>query len=103
MAKKPDVKKAVDNAKPAAGNTHIVAAGETFNSLAAQYLGSANRWQELWRANRDKAPNPDVLKPGTVIVIPTATKTAESPVHKAVTPLVVPTQPAQAKAVPAIN
>ena len=33
-------------------------------------MGSGHRWKYLWELNKDRIPNPDKLKAGTVIIIP---------------------------------
>jgi len=44
--------------------------GDTLRGLAAKHLGSAERWSDLYRANRDVITNPDVLQPGWVLDLP---------------------------------
>jgi len=50
--------------------THIVKKGETLSSIAKQYYGNANRWRDIWKANKDVVPDPKKLKVGTRLVIP---------------------------------
>lgn len=33
---------------------HIVQEGDTLSHLAQRYLGDANRWEEIWAANRNE-------------------------------------------------
>ncbi len=50
---------------------HTIVDGDTLPELAQRYLGSAERYLEIYRANRDLLPEgPDVLPIGTVLVIP---------------------------------
>jgi phage tail protein X len=63
--------------KPAA-RTHTIKPGDTLSSLAARYLGSSARYQEIFEANRKLLKSPNELPEGLVIVIPEA--------HRAVTP-----------------
>ena len=42
----------------------------TLRVVAHRELGDWKRWDEIWDANRDAVPNPDLLVPGTVILIP---------------------------------
>ena len=48
---------------------HVVRPGDTLEDLAAQYLGSRERWKEIWERNKDIA-NPHVLRPGDKVVLP---------------------------------
>lgn len=49
---------------------HTYAAGENLWDLAERYLGDPLRWEEIVRINPTKIPNPDRIKPGTVLQIP---------------------------------
>ena len=54
----------------AARRTHVVQPGESLSKLAQRYLGSPQRWRELYDANRERISNPDVVEPGVELVIP---------------------------------
>lgn len=56
--------------------THVIQSGESLSTIAAQYLGSQGRFQELYDANRDVLTDPNRLPLGTTIVIPARTKVA---------------------------
>ena len=56
---------------PPAAVRHQVASGETLGTIAADYLGSAARWQEVWRANTELA-DPDHIIVGQVLQVPVA-------------------------------
>lgn len=49
---------------------HTVQRGETLRTLAARFLGSEQRWRDIFDANRDVISNPDVIRPGMELVIP---------------------------------
>lgn len=51
---------------------HRIADGDTLAQLAAHYLGSADRWRELYDYNRDVLMNPELLPIGAELRIPTA-------------------------------
>jgi nucleoid-associated protein YgaU len=53
------------------GPTHRVADGDTLVRLAERYLGSAERWRELYEFNRDVLTNPELLPIGAELRIPT--------------------------------
>lgn len=54
----------------AGARTHRVEARETFRGLAKRYYEDAERWQEIFEANRDKVKSPRSLVEGTVLLIP---------------------------------
>ncbi len=50
--------------------THRVRSGETLSSLARRYLGSSDRYREIYLANRDVLATPDRLTAGMELKIP---------------------------------
>jgi nucleoid-associated protein YgaU len=52
------------------GRRHVVEEGETLFHLAERFLGSKERFVELYLVNRDRVKSPDALEPGTELVIP---------------------------------
>jgi hypothetical protein len=50
--------------------THTVAEGESLSLIAFKYYQSPNKWDKIVAANRAKLKNPDMLRPGMVLVIP---------------------------------
>ncbi len=60
------------NDRPVAFTMHRIADGDTLSRLAHRYLGSSSRFREIFEANRDRLPSPDLLPIGVVIRIPTA-------------------------------
>jgi nucleoid-associated protein YgaU len=57
-----------------APQTHTVASGDNLSKIAKKFYGNANRWREIFNANRDQLDNPDLIKPGQILKIPTASK-----------------------------
>ena len=54
----------VETGVPSAGTAyHVVRPGETLEYLAAFYLGSHERWREIWGLNPE-IPNPHLIRPG---------------------------------------
>jgi nucleoid-associated protein YgaU len=47
-----------------------VRAGDSLGLLARRYLGSASRWQEIHRVNRQRISHPNWIYPGQVLLIP---------------------------------
>ena len=70
---------------PAAGpqqgiRTHVVSAGDSLRSLAQQYLGDADRYDEIFNASRNtvqpdgqRLVDPDLIVDGWTLTIPTST------------------------------
>ncbi len=46
--------------------------GDTLSKIAKDHFGSANRWREIYEANRDVIDDPDRIFPGQVIKLPPA-------------------------------
>jgi general secretion pathway protein D len=59
-----------DAATAGSSRKHLVAAGETFGTIARQYYGSDSYSRRLWWANRGKVAWPQALAAGTTIIIP---------------------------------
>ena len=64
------------NAKPqapgAATHTYTVKSGDTLSKIARDHLGDANAYMKIFEANKDQLNDPDKIKPGQVLKIPTA-------------------------------
>lgn len=57
--------------KEPAVRTHTVVKGDSLSRIAKHYYGQASRWKALYDANKAVVgPNPDLIKPGQVLVIP---------------------------------
>ena len=50
--------------------THTVVKGDTLSHIAKHYYGKAGKWPAIYEANRDQLDNPDRIKPGQVLKIP---------------------------------
>lgn len=57
----------------AAVKTYTVVKGDSLSKIAKHEYGSANRWREIFEANRDQLDDPDLIKPGQVLKIPADT------------------------------
>jgi nucleoid-associated protein YgaU len=72
-----DIKVTGGGAAPAAaapaGRTYTVKSGDTLSAIAKQHLGDANAYMKIFEANRDQLSDPDKIKPGQVLKIPTPT------------------------------
>ena len=54
----------------APATTYTVKAGDTLSAIAKQHLGDANKYMKIYEANRDQLSDPDKIKPGQVLRIP---------------------------------
>jgi LysM repeat protein len=50
--------------------TYTVKSGDTLSEIAKRELGSANKYMDIFNANRDQLNDPDMIKPGQVLKIP---------------------------------
>lgn len=51
---------------------YTVKSGDTLSKIAQQFLGSANRYNEIFEANRPMLNDPDEIYPGQTLRIPKA-------------------------------
>ncbi len=49
---------------------HIVVEGDSLSRISMRYFGTANRWQEIYEANREVLSAENVLRPGQRLNIP---------------------------------
>jgi nucleoid-associated protein YgaU len=52
------------------GRTYTVKSGDTLSGIAKQHLGDANAYMKIFEANRDQLADPDKIKPGQVLKLP---------------------------------
>ena len=62
-------------AAPAVEKTYTVKAGDTLSKIAQQQLGDGNAYMAIFDANRDQLQDPDKIKPGQVLKIPSGART----------------------------
>lgn len=56
---------------PAETKTYTVKAGDSLSSIAQSEMGDANRWRELYAANKDAVgDDPNMIHPGLKLEIP---------------------------------
>lgn len=56
---------------PAEKKAYTVKAGDSLSNIAQSEMGDANRWRELYAANKDAVgDNPDMIHPGLKLEIP---------------------------------
>jgi nucleoid-associated protein YgaU len=57
-------------AAASAAKTYTVQAGDTLSKIAKEHLGNANAYMKIFDANKDQLSDPDKIKPGQVLKIP---------------------------------
>jgi nucleoid-associated protein YgaU len=58
------------NAPSASPRSYTVQAGDSLSKIAKQFYGDANKYMKIFEANKDKLSDPDKIKPGMDLVIP---------------------------------
>jgi LysM repeat protein len=56
-----------------AERTYTVKSGDTLSRIAKEMLGDANAYMDIFDANKDQLTDPNQIKPGQVLKIPTHT------------------------------
>jgi nucleoid-associated protein YgaU len=59
-------------AERAAPRTYTVQPGDTLSKISKQFYGDANKYMQIFEANRDKLKDPDKIQVGQELVIPEA-------------------------------
>ncbi|MGN6514199.1 MAG: LysM peptidoglycan-binding domain-containing protein [Lysobacteraceae bacterium] len=54
----------------AAARTYTVKPGDTLSHIAQSVYGKASRWHAIFEANRDQLQDPDLIRPGQVLQLP---------------------------------
>jgi nucleoid-associated protein YgaU len=64
--------KATGASAAGAAQTYTVKPGDTLSKIAKALLGDANDYMTIFNANKDQLSDPDKIKPGQVLKIPTS-------------------------------
>lgn len=90
----------IDGVESESPGTYIVQPGDTLSGISARFLGSTQRYREIFEANRQLLNSPDDLRPGMELRLPprvrSVTSTPQSEGEDAVEPDSGPT-PATAR------
>jgi nucleoid-associated protein YgaU len=49
---------------------YVVEAGDTLSKIAKKFYGDADRWTEIFEANKDQISDPNVISVGQELKIP---------------------------------
>lgn len=55
---------------PGDARRYTVEPGDTLSHIAQRFYGRAGRWRAIFEANRDQLDDPDLIRPGQVLLIP---------------------------------
>jgi len=61
---------AVQAPTKAGQKVYKVKAGDTLSIIAQQQLGGSDKWQDLWKLNKDRFPNPHLIEVGDTVLLP---------------------------------
>jgi nucleoid-associated protein YgaU len=61
------------------GDTYTVQRGDTLSGIAAEQLGDADRWPEIFALNRDIIDDPNKIRPGQELTLPDETPSGPPP------------------------
>ncbi len=65
------------SSRSATVQTYTVVGGDSLSKIAKKFYGNANKWREIFEANKDRISNPDLIQIGQVIKIPAETLTSK--------------------------
>jgi nucleoid-associated protein YgaU len=58
--------------------SYTVVAGDSLSKIAKREYGDAQKWRQIYEANRDQIKDPDLIHPGQVLTIPARQSGANS-------------------------
>ena len=59
-------------------STYVVKAGDSLSAIAQAVLGDANRWKEIWEANKEAIPDPNFINVDQELLIPVESTAGQS-------------------------
>jgi nucleoid-associated protein YgaU len=69
-AAEPSAASADQNGGSLQAQTYTVQKDDTLQKISKKLFGSYGKWYKIYEANKEKIKNPNILKPGTVLTIP---------------------------------
>ena len=55
--------------------TYVVRRGDTLSSISKRLFGDSRSWPTLWKLNGDKIPNPNLIRPSSILTFSPGTTT----------------------------
>lgn len=55
-----------------ATQSYTVAPGDNLRKISQKFYGDEMKWKKIWEANKDAIKNPDLIRVGQVLQIPSA-------------------------------
>ncbi|MGI8785490.1 MAG: LysM peptidoglycan-binding domain-containing protein [Acidobacteriota bacterium] len=59
-----------DTPTSTAGRTYVVVKGDSLSKIAKREYGDADKWRQIYEANRSTIKDPDLIYPGQKLTIP---------------------------------
>ena len=55
---------------PGGGRSYVVVQGDSLSKIAKREYGDADKWRQIFEANRDLIKDPDLIHPGQKLRLP---------------------------------
>jgi hypothetical protein len=78
------------NLKPNTPDRYVVRPGDSLWGIAGRFTDSPQKWTEIWQLNKEQIQNPNMLRPGEVILLDPVRRHASGTSPGAGTPEKVP-------------
>lgn len=66
----PDFSNVKSGASSTATRIYVVVSGDSLSKIAKREYGDANKWKQLYEANRDTIKDPNLIYPGQKLKLP---------------------------------
>jgi nucleoid-associated protein YgaU len=66
----PDFSNVKSGASSTATRIYVVVSGDSLSKIAKREYGDANKWKQLFEANRDIIKDPNLIHPGQKLKLP---------------------------------
>jgi len=66
----PDISNVKSGASSTATRIYVVVSGDSLSKIAKREYGDANKWKQIFEANRDIIKDPNLIHPGQKLKLP---------------------------------